>query len=62
MKAQKSQITLWKCQDYGYFVMINSRMLLLRLVLRINVANYFQDQRRHSNCRATVMFRGTPYI
>ena len=61
LKAQKAR------SHYGNakireFVLINSRNLLLRLILRINVANYFKDQKRHSNRLATVMFCGTPCI
>ena len=36
------------------------RILLLKLSLRINAANFFKDQRRHSNHLATVMIRAIP--
>ena len=44
LKAQKSQTTFWKCQDYGYFGIINSkfrfankyRKLFLSLMTTLN--------------------------
>ena len=42
LKAQKLQTTFSK----GYFMIINFRILLLKLGLRINAASYFNDQRR----------------
>ena len=53
---QKRQTTFWKCQNYGYFVIFNSRILLFKLGLRIYVAFYFKDQRRPSSRLASVMF------
>ena len=40
-------------------MIINPRILLLKLGLQINAANYFKYQRRPSSRLATVMFRGT---
>ena len=54
LKAQKRQTTFWIYQDNEYFVIINDRILLLKLSLRKNAANYFKDQRRHSICLAHV--------
>ena len=55
LKAQKMQTTFWNCEDYGYFVTINSRIWLLHFNLRINTVNYLKDQRRPSS----FMFRRT---
>ena len=57
LKAQKRQTTFWIYQDNEYFVIINDRILLLKLSLRKNAANYFKDQRRHSI--VLLMFHGT---
>ena len=46
----------------GYFMIINFLILLLKLGLRINAANYFKDQKRPSIRLSTVMFLGTPHI
>ena len=40
-------------------MILNSRILLLKLGLRINAATYFKDQSRPLSRLATVMFRGT---
>ena len=55
LKAQKRQTTFWKWQDKGYFVIIVSRNLLLKLGWQINAANYIKNQDD-----IQVMFRGTP--
>ena len=39
LQAQKMQTTFWKCQDSGYFVIINSRILLL-LFWKMKTGNY----------------------
>ena len=45
----------------GVFVIINSRILLLKLGLQINTANYLKDQRRSQLVwLACVMLCGTP--
>jgi len=36
------------------------RIILLKLGLRINAADYFKDQRRPSSRLASVILRGTP--
>ena len=41
LQAQTMQTTFWKCQDSGYFVIINSRILLL-LFWKIKTGNYIQ--------------------
>ena len=41
-------------------MIINSRILLLKLGLQINAANYSKYQRRPLVSLATIMFRGTP--
>ena len=43
-----------------YFVTVNCRILLLKIDLRKNVVNYFNDQGRPSSRLAAVMFRRTP--
>ena len=48
LKAQKRQTTIWKCQDKGYFVIISSRIFLLKKSLRKNAANNFKVIRRPS--------------
>ena len=43
-------------------LIINSRILLLKSSLKLNVAKYFNDLRRPSSPLATFMFRGTPAV
>ena len=57
LKVQQRQATFW---TRGYFVNIDSRIILTKLGLRINAAIYFKYQRRPSSTLAIVMFRGTP--
>ena len=49
---------LW---TWGIFLLL-TLILLEKLGLRLNVANYLKDYRRTSKYLATVMFRGTPCI
>ena len=56
--STKKQTTFWKCQDH--FVVIVSRIILLKVGWQLNVTNKFNVQRRLSIRLATVMFRGTP--
>ena len=60
LKAQKRQTTFWKWQDYGNFVIIISRNLVLKLGWQINAANYITNQDDIQVILHTVMFRGTP--
>ena len=46
---------LW---TWGIFLLL-TLILLEKLGLRLNVANYLKDYRRTSKYLATVMFRGT---
>ena len=62
LKAQKRQTTFRKCKDQGYFVIMNFRIVLLKLSSQINAVHYFKARRRPSICLATIMFRGTPCI
>jgi len=48
------QITFW-----NYLVIFNSEILVLKLSLRMN-SKFYNDQRRHYNRLATVIFHGTP--
>jgi len=43
-------------------VIINLIILLIKLGLRINSANYFKDQRRHPIRLTSVMFHETPWL
>ncbi len=42
-KAQERQTPFWKCQDYWFIVIINSRIWLLKSGLRTDAINYFKD-------------------
>ena len=57
------ETTFGKCQDRVYFVKNKSRILILKLGLHLNNANFFKDQRRPSSRRVAVMLiRVTPFI
>ena len=62
IESTKKADNILEMPRLGVFVIINSNMLLLKLGLRINEANYFNNQRRPSIRLATVMFCGTPCI
>ena len=58
--STKKQTTFWKSLDLGSFVIIYSRILPLKLGVRIN-SNYFKNQRSLSSRLDTFIFRGTPF-
>ena len=60
--THKRQTTLWKCQDWENFHAIVSRIIYVKVGLRLNVRNEFKVLRWLSSRLATVMFRGTPCI
>ena len=59
-ESTKKSDHILEIQGLGYFVIINSSMLLLRLGGQITEANYIKNQKQLSSRLSTVMFRGTP--
>ena len=57
LTARKRKSTFWKCQDQENFLVIDSRIVDVKVGWRLNVTNKL---RRRSIRLATVMFRGTP--
>ena len=60
IESTKKADHIWKRQDFGYFLFIICRILLLKLSLRKIASNYFKDERRHSIHLDIVMFHGIP--
>ena len=59
LKAQKKADPILEMPRLAeYVLIINSRILILRLSLQINATKFYKDKRR----LATVMFHGTPCI
>ena len=60
--TKKRQTTFWKCQDKEYFVIIFSRILLLKVGWQINAANDIKNQRRPSIRLSTHVLWDTLYV